>query len=320
MSTLNKIQEKIQKINIDQDLLYKKWNIQHRDELFTSAYWAYFPMTEKYFFEANPGFLYEYKNLFDFGRYPISLVRDGFLGILDFFLVHSKPPKDFTSIVLVPKKFERLVPKSWQEQVAVYEFFNKKEVPENKKEVIIYGSPTAEIFYQKDISDVAKWVCDTISDYKKYHLMIPIRDSVIAPEKIKKKMHFIEFLKELYRNHGFDIEIHHNEVDEKIKSFEGSDFDYCGLDQDKIFINDNFLDHKLSSFGGFNKSWKSGPGEGMTYALSGSHGIEINELSFEDNIFSEFYLNFKLTGSRTKSIYQVFESNEIREIYLKHFS
>ncbi|MAZ49105.1 MAG: hypothetical protein CME65_11115 [Halobacteriovoraceae bacterium] len=320
MSMLDRIEEKINKINIDQDILYKKWNIQHRDELFTSVYWSYFPMTEKYFFEANPAFFYEYKNLFDFGRYPLCLVRDGFLGILDFFLVHSKPSSDFASTLLIPKEFEKLVPKTWKDQVAVYEFYNKKKNIEPSEQVVIYGTPTAEVFYQYSVSELAQWVSVLKAKYQQYLFCVPIRESLLASDKVNREMKFIQFLKEIYRHCGFDVDIFHDDIEKRMKNLEGSQFHYSSFDRSKIFISDNYYDHFLSSIGGTNLDWSFEKEGGLKYELSGEHGIRFSELNLDNNCFGEFFLQFKLSGSRTKSIYEIFQSPDVQKTYLKNFS
>ncbi len=105
MSILSRVDELIQN-SANGDIHYKKWNVDFRDQYFKDVYWSYFPITEKYFFEGNPTFLYEYRNFNDLARYPLIIVRDGFAGILDFFLNHPIPPEDFRTILLIPKKIQ----------------------------------------------------------------------------------------------------------------------------------------------------------------------------------------------------------------------
>lgn len=321
MSTLNKISEMLENINPEQNLLYKKWNIQHRDELFTQLYWSHHPMTEKYYFEANPSFYYEYKNIFDLGRYPIVMLRDGFLGILEFFLLHPKPHKDIDTTLLIPKQFERLVPKPWESQVASYNIYQKKRETFTKADhIFIYATPTEELFINRSPAEMAKEISEVIKSYASYQIYFPIRDSILSDQAGKEKLFYIEFVKEIYRHVGFDANILFHHIHESLKFLEGKSFDFYNLDESKMLIEDNYLDHYLYSVGGSNYIESSRVNDGLTYDLSKGHGIEIQEIDFSKNCFSEFFLNFKLTGQRTRSIYEIFKDKKIRELYHKNFS
>ncbi len=321
MSTLNKISELIEHINPEQNLLYKKWNIQHRDELFTQLYWSHHPMTEKYYFEANPSFYYEYKNIFDLGRYPIVMLRDGFLGILEFFLLHPKPHKDIDTTLLIPKQFECLVPKLWENQIASYNIYQKNPREDEKADqIFIYGTPTEELFIRKSHAEMAKEISEVIKPYKEYKIYFPIRDSILSNAEGKEKLFYIKFVKEIYRHVGFDANIFFHHIHENLKSLEGKKFDFYNLDKSKILIEDNYLDHFLYSIGGKNYIETTKISSGLNYDLSKGHAIEIQEIDFTKNCFSEFFLNFKLTGQRTRSIYEIFKDKTIRELYLKNFS
>ena len=101
-------------------------------------------MMESYFSELNASFVLEYQGLTSMSTYPFITLRDGYMGILYFFLKNPKPPKLFSTQILVPAKFEKLIPKTWKENVLVYEMIYDKT--EEAKKGLFYGLPAKENF------------------------------------------------------------------------------------------------------------------------------------------------------------------------------
>lgn len=321
MSTLNKISEIISLVNPEQDVLYKKWNIQHRDEYFTQVYWSYHPITDKYFFEGNPAFSYEYKNLFDFGRYPVTMLRDGFVGILEFFLIHPKPTSDFKSIILIPERFQKLVPKTWEGQVACYKIIPRNNSNSHQANfLMVHGLPTEELFLNQTVEDIAKEIKGYVEGYEDYFIYLPIRDSLLSKNEVREKVLYIELLKEIYRHVGFEAKVEFHKIQNILRLLETKKFDFINLDQDRFFVNDNYIDHHLYSIGGKNlKPDSVSDGESLRYNLSKNHSVEITECRIEDKCFSEFFYYFKISGQKLRSIYEVFKDDKIRELHSKHF-
>ena len=81
MTILNEIKSIINSNYLNSETLYNKWKVNFRDEHFEEIYWDNYPFMDKYYFEANPSYLYEYEDMFDLGRYPLVMLRDGLLGI-----------------------------------------------------------------------------------------------------------------------------------------------------------------------------------------------------------------------------------------------
>lgn len=319
---LNKIEEILNSITPEQDLLYKKWNIQHRDEFFTQIYWSYHPETEKYFFEGNPAFSYEYKNIFDFGRYPITMLRDGFVGVLEFFLLHPIPPKDFKSVILIHKKYERLIPKSWKDQVACYEIQQREDTFERQNNFLFcYGTATEQLFWNQSVDELAQKLSTEVKKYSDFLLYLPIRDSHLSSSP-QKKMHYLELLKELYRNIGFDIPIVHDSFDKILKRLETKNFDFLSMDTGKVFIADDYNSHVLFSLGGnqiVQKTYFEESDDLMVCNLSSNHCIKVGEAQLGNTLFPEFFVDFKFNGQKTRSIYEVFKDLSFQEKFRKYF-
>ena len=320
MSTLNKIKHIIMDSNPDQDILYKKWNIEHRDQFFTELYWSWHPQTEKYFFEGNPSFSYEYRNLFDMGRYPIVMLRDGFVGCLDFFFIHPSPPKDFKSLLLIPKKYEAIVPSSWKGQVGCYEIKQRQARYDEKSHIFLFGYPTEALFLRQSPRELAESIGDLLQDFQEYSFFLPIRESKMSKEKVKLKAHYIEFLKELYRRIGFDVRLEFNNYQKMTRELQGRPFKFLNLDREKFVIYDNYIDHHLFSIGGeclVTPTLKEQ--EELSYQLSNNHYVSISEVDYSKNAFGQFFLHFKVNGMKLRSLYDIFKSDKIRELYFETF-
>jgi len=319
MCMLNKIKEIIE-TNSSEEILYKKWDTHHRDEYFSKIYWSYFPITKKYFFEANPSFFYEYKGLFDLGRYPITLLRDGFLGILDFFLLHPQPPKDYVSIILIPKKFEKLIPKQWANQVAVYEVIGINVNEKAKENLIFHGLGVEENFWNESVESKLIKLKEISDEYQNVICLFPQRESMFSTREENEKNYALQLIKNTYKNFGFEANLI-MDINKFIEDFKFKNFTFKSLDGDNLFVCDNYLDHFFFQQNGvrLNESRIENKEEKLTYKLSLNHQIEITKYNSEESVFSDFFVNHKIL-KRTTSIYELFKYPEVKENYLKHFS
>ena len=318
MSILNKIKNIID-TNTNEEILYKKWSTNNRDELFTQIYWNYSPITSKYFFEGNPAFFYEYKDLFDMGRYPITMIRDGFLGILDFFLVHPKPIKDYQSILLLPQKYEALIPTNWKDQVALYSLeLNEKFVEKNKDHLVVYGYSTEEMYLKSDIEERVKELKADAEKYKKIDFIFPQRDSLLSSEKVKSTSKFsLDLYKNIYKYFGFETEIHHD-IDKFFVKNKLENFTYINFNKDKVLINDDFMDYYLISANAYplNMNHYNSNEKNLSYNLSLNHKVVIREFDSSKSKFNELYVNHRMKR-KTSSIYELFNYSEVKESFQK---
>ncbi len=317
MHTLNSLKTLIEE-NAKAETHYQKWNTQFRDDFFKDIYWTYFPSTEKYYFEGNPSFLYEFKDSFDMGRYPVVLVRDGFVGIIDFFLTHPKPTTDLSCIFLIHKKYESLIPKSWKNQVFLYHMKNFAKAC-SKKKLFIYGFGTDDIFFKSDPKQLVKKIANLTQDYEEIEFFIPQRESIISSHEERLKRRDVLLNKELYREFGIDINI---EMDSKtfLRQFKDTDFSFFNIDENKYLFADNYLDHFFSSKGGYslNEQLESMEDK-LCFKLSPFHEVVIEKMQGSKSIFQDYYLPFKLKGIRDSNIYNLYKNRFYRNLFINKF-
>ncbi len=322
MSILSRVDELIQN-SANGDIHYKKWNVDFRDQYFKDVYWSYFPITEKYFFEGNPTFLYEYRNFNDLARYPLIIVRDGFAGILDFFLNHPIPPEDFRTILLIPKKFEGLIPKQWGQYVGSYIIKSKREMSDSaKSEVIIHGLGVEDLFWGEAFLDRIKELKKIASEYSKVTFLIPQRESLLSDSSNQGKKYNLLLHKYLYENFGFEIKTE-NDSEKFIKNYKNNNFCFFNLDNNNGFVFDNYIDHHLWSKGGIKLEEKKEKSQwshkSLEYDLSPFHSICIDEVDLNISRFPEFFLPFRLSGAKSSSLYSVYQNENFVKLFNKYF-
>ena len=322
MPILNKISNYIQNSTHD-NIHYKKWNVDFRDALFKDFYWSYFPITEKYFFEGNPAFFYEFRDNFDLGRYSIVTIRDGFAGVLDFFLQHPKPPYDLKTVLLINHRFINIVPPSWKHQVAFYQVKGTAKDDIGKEVLYFHGLATEEYFWNKNSPmEYALELRNIASSYNKTVFILPQRESILSTWQHRKKRYDIEFYKVLYEVFGFDIQVEMNSS-EFFELFKKPDsFSFYNLDQVNGVVADNYIDHFFYSLGGdcINEVPESVKEESsLSYKLSRFHKIEIFTSEKIGESFLKYYLPYK-GSAQGSSLYNVYKSDGFKEVYIQEIN
>ncbi len=319
MSMLNKIEQIIDS-NGHGEIHYKKWDVEFRDDYFDKVYWSYFPITKKYYFEANPSFSYEYKNLFDLARYPMTLLRDGYVGLLDLFLTHPIPNSDIKTFILIDKKFESLIPKQWKKQVACYSIGPIKEKFQKKGEtVIVHGLGVEETFWKESPKSLIENIKKITKEYKKIIFLTPQRESLMSTRDNQIKKYDLALFKALHEVYGFDIEIE-MQSEEYLSKFKMKEFSFYNINQSKVFVADDFIDHFFYSKGGYSLNQMNEIGEErLKYKLSRYHEISIENPSSKEGDFSKLYLPFKMSKKTDVSIYDIFQSDFYRKYFIANF-
>ena len=78
---------------------------------------------------------------------PFYWCLDGFYGLFYFFLKNPKPLDKLETTFLVPKKFEYLVPKSWENNILLYSFDYLQNNETDR--TVLYGTVTSDVFLMK---------------------------------------------------------------------------------------------------------------------------------------------------------------------------
>lgn len=318
---LDKVKEIISNSSED-EILYKKWDTAHRSDYFSKVYWHYHPATEKYFFEGNPSFSHEYKNMFDCGRFPIIMLRDGYVGVLEFFILHPKPPRDFRSIVAINKKFTSLVPEKWKGYVVSYSVKQREDtrVKDSSELLVVYGFGTEDIFWKQSAEELIAEVANVSKGFKETVCIFPQRESMLSSGKEQVKNHALELIKRTYQHFGFDVKLamnfrgffNNNQVEE---------FSFLGLDKNKAFISDNYFEHYMYSKGGRSLNEQEQVcSDNIEYNLSRFHKISFEDIDYSKCIFPEFYIQYKLLGGKDVSMYKIYQSEVFKKLFLKYFT
>ena len=296
-----KIKKHIGKVSQD-ELNIKRWDLANPSSPFYQAMFRKYPLNEKYYFELNPSFVYEYPSYEMMFTLPFVMIRDGFYGILLFFLKNPKPPVKCETTILVPAMFQKLVPKMWQGHVLIYDYIYKQEEIANKK-VVIYGNVSRENFVDTDVKSFLK----TIPKADEYVLVSPLRDYGFLPGQNEGQL-CVEFQKEIYKNFGFDVKTfqqfrvdHLNFVDKK--------YAYKNIDSDHFLIFDDYLNHFFASVGAANLNQRTCESEMINATIinmSPYHQIRIGEIKE----YSDFLLQLKVEA-KLKNI----PLNPLSELY-----
>lgn len=321
MSILDKLHKIISHEQGQFDSLYSKWKPNYQDEYFEKIHWDFYPFLEKYYFEANPSYFYEYKNLLDIGRYPVVMLRDGFLGVLSFFFKYHTPSDDLDTIILVHRKFEKLVPRNWNGRVALYDIVPRSDIPKkNNDSLVIYANPVAELLWDEDIKTIFKRYAEPINRYKNVSCIFPTRTlSIYGKNKPSQDCSYnllaqaktmISSIVSVYPS--FDIFMNVNKT---------AKFDFLNLDEAKIFNADNFVDHLLYSHGHQNmREFLTETEAHLGYNLSMGHQVRIFDCDVENSEFKKYYFHYKAEPQRFAGLYSVGEVPEIEHLYQQHFN
>lgn len=245
MYMLQKINNQIKHFEKN-DLLLKRWESKPWSQTFYKAMYTKYPLNEKYFFELNPSFVYEYQSIDTMATLPFVMLRDGFFGLFYLFLKYPKLPEKTDTVFLIPSKFSYLIPKKWKDNILIYDFeYTKKN--EHKNKSIIYGNISQENFINKTVEEKFHNIFPKakenilVSTFREYGFLQSHNESALN----------LEFQKSLYKNLGFDVK-RYNTYREEIFSFVDDSYSYFNIDSDHFLIYDDYLNHFFASKGALN--------------------------------------------------------------------
>lgn len=288
---LDRIKKYIQDAH-DEVILWKRWDIKVAGQQYYDAMSRMYPYTHKYYFEGNPSFTCDYRDLLDMQRQPLIMLRDGIINLASFFATNYRPPKNFLSIILVNKRFASIVPEPWKEFVGTYEF----EYPnlEDKKVDVLYvhGMLINYSFWIKKPKQILDELNSQIPKGVKLEFMLPIRERSFFV--IQDETKFVTpFLEELYNRYGFELKLHTNYdqlLNVKIKKKSA----FCELTDTPFIFSDNYMNHLFCH----NDCYMLNPtpvdkSNALIYPLSQNHNVIIKEIDRKKSKFNEFMLELK---------------------------
>lgn len=318
---LDKIEKLIDNNKQEKRVQYKCVNPVFRTEKYKELYWSYYPFFAQYYFEANPTYSFEYRTIEDLARYSIVMLRDGFLSLASFFLHNPRPPEYFLTTILIPKKYESLVPKSWIGHVACYQIKHKRKEIKPSENLILFGSALNENNLGKKAllpDDVLKAISS-----KNVYCFCPTRKSLLAEEE------------ESFKGLHTDLVASVAGINSDAKFFENFDSfgaaikkigrsQFFHLDQSELVSHDHFFNHYLLADGHTPfmdlQTDESPSGKSLQYDLSLNHYVEVTELMHVESIFPEILMDFKMEKTAKREIYDLFKMKSIQSSYLKYFN
>lgn len=300
MSMLSKVDELIESSH-DEVLMCKKWNIFYRDNLYKEVYGRIWPSTHRYYFEANPSFLTEYKNFADMQRFPIIMLRDGLITLSAFFLSNPKPPADLESILLIAKRWEHIVPKPWHKNVALYSF-SRPEVAKKPKNVLGFGIFNEYSFWKNTPEECFLRVKKLIPADSKKVFYMPMRERSVF-QSVDESPVYTNSLKLLFEHFGSDFELITNNNKILSTKLEAGDA-ILNITPDNLLCSDNYLNHFFSSknIGELGLEETQSVSSGRKYALSLYHDVCISEINSEGEAFASMFYKMKILNVKPSEL------------------
>lgn len=301
----------------DEVILWKRWDIKYKSLFYRDCAWRLYPFTHKYYFEGNPSFLHEYKNIADMQRHPLIMLRDGLVPLISFFVENYKPPENFQSIFLVPKRFENIIPKAWFPYVATYEF----EYPtlKGRKPEVIYinGMGVSYTFWKKSIDEVVDNLLGKVPKGSKVEFLLPVRERSVFL-LVDETKYISELLRKIYQKFDKDVVLHssHDKILD-IKFNKNSAF--CDLEDSPYIIGDNYLHHVLcNENSAYIDAQKLDKNNALVYPLSLHHNVVIREIDSSENQFQDIAFRIKKNRVDTDFLNQKFHK-AIKDMVVEGF-
>tara|TARA_B100001971_G_scaffold214585_1_gene252809 strand:- start:26172 stop:27134 length:963 start_codon:yes stop_codon:yes gene_type:complete len=288
---LERIREYIQDAH-DEVILWKRWDIKHQSLDYFNAMSRMYPFTHKYYFEANPSFVCDYRNLIDMQRQPLIMLRDGIVTLSAFFLQNIKAPKDFRTILLIPKRLSGVVPVGWKEHVAYYEIEYPEYDSQPIKKVYVHGMLVSYSFWFKKAKDVFDDLAKILPKGVPVEFMVPIRERSFFVTQDETK-YVTPFMEELYERYGNKMKLHTN-YDQLLntKITKGSAF--CELSDSPYIYADNYMNHLFSHENCFMiNPPKVKKENNLVYPLSLNHNIIITKEEGGESFFNQLAFHVK---------------------------
>lgn len=300
MSTQQKISNHLESYE-RKDLLFKRWDLRPMSQAYYEAMYRKFPGNEKYFFELNPSFVYEYQSIDAMLGFPFVMLRDGYLGLTYFFLKYSKPPKNCETTFLVPAKFQDLVPEAWEDDILLYNFDYQSKLKSSKK-LVLYGSIGYETFLTKKIDEKLL----DLPEAKEYLLLSTLREWGFI-QTHPEAQRYLNFQQELLKKANFNLKSF-NEFRPDYFNFINSEYSFKNLDDDNFIIFDDYLTHYLSATGAANINDSKSPEVDIidSFNLSPYHKINLGKPKSLSNNILKKKIDLKLKAIPLNPLSEVF--------------
>jgi len=274
------------------DLVIKRWEEQGITGPSRDIYWRHMPSTERFYTELNASFVVDYLNIQSMATFPVILLRDGYFGLLFFFLKNPKPIDHFETILLIPSKFESLIPKGWGSNTLLYEY----EYTSNQDVItkgIFSGTPSKENFL---LNTAEEKLANSFVKTTDVQSNVYGRERFITTHA-NEQNYYNDYKKALYRKFGFDV-VDHNEFKALDWSKVDQSYGFYNLDSDNFLVYSDYIDFVFASKGAkfVNKPKELITAPILSLDVSPYHKIKIGNHSDLDDRTLRHLIKLRLSG------------------------
>mgnify|MGYP006443675703 CR=1 FL=1 len=290
-SMLDKVKKYIQEAH-DEVILWKRWDIKIDNGKYYDAMSRMYPFTHKYYFEANPSLICDYKNLLDMQRQPLIMLRDGLIPLICFFAKNHKPPANFSTIFLIDKRFESIIPKSWSQYFCTYEVELPYKDPKELEKIYINGMLVSYTFWFDTPVEALDKLDKIIPKNVEREFLTPIRERAFFITQDETK-YVSPFLEEIYDRYGTKVKLHTN-YDKllDIKFTKGAG--HCELVDTPYLYTDNYFNHLFSHNECFSIHKQDiDKSNALIYPLSMNHNVIIKESDPSKSQFGDLIIRMR---------------------------
>lgn len=262
-----------------------KNNDSFRESYYSQSRGEALPLTEHYYHPLNPCFLFELTGPAIMQHSPIITVRDGVLTFMDFLLNNHQALSHWGTLFIIPKVYEKLIPKHLAHFFIGYEITQSKKTVASEKFIFAY---LTEEYLARDIDVILEKLND-LKDDDKCTLFLPQETNL---EKVSYNNIFVqEFIFKL--SHRLkDHAVRHINTHDFLNTTDFSRFDFIDLAYDHFLVYDHFIKFLMASRGC--QSCYEAPSQQvrpiLSLNLSMYHQMNLYELAPAGEIFSELLM------------------------------
>ena len=239
------------------------------------------PESNKYFHLLNPSFTLMPTNINNI--YPVCLLRDGFIPLVNFFSTKSFHHNNF----LVHEDLAFIIPPEQKQKFYLYNVIVNKKGPLKRNKVLVTGVINGASFsleyFKKKMRQVDRALKKKSLSWNCVYFLFFIRDNLFFSVDTKKVDPLALYMKELNKYTKGKGHFLASDALSYIHDF--SDWFYICLHENSILIADNYLEHLFLSKGGsplITKKIKSSK-YSVTIPISPYHSYLIKNFSYKKN-------------------------------------
>lgn len=195
---------------------------------------------DDYYSEIPGIYLKGIKRISALKEFESLLVKDGVLGLFNFFSKFPVPENDFLTIFFIPHYLRYMVPEAWSKNIKLIQYYYNAQM---KKKLFLCGSVGLHL---QDISSLDKAL--SVNEYEQIDVLlrIPFKVEGIDFDEALGLNDLLNLLNEIQQKSKVSIKF------KKENDYNLSDpknYDFISVDSDEIISNTNVVEEKLYAAG-----------------------------------------------------------------------